>query len=287
MKKRFITTLSLASLLFSYPSLAGHLAPTPHINSQELAKIQWQDVALTQEVKTNLVEKQQQSFTTAFAGIASPVAAYRIPANQGTLNIEIESSVLEKNLFVPNVIVLDSHFNIAATYSSADFTLLEERGLKGNRLSAELKLTPVANQDYIYLLVYTTKQDLDKSTTIPHPAKVYAKATGKQPPSIKDIEVKHSLSGEIYLNVNGLNDSKFIGLPTTIFNSHQPQTQIASAHNQRTTEVDKDTEHYFNQAVQKALKAKDINKALNLINEAEKLGLSTPRQIFLKNVNTN
>ena len=62
MKKRFITTLSLASLLFSYPSLAGHLAPTPHINSQELAKIQWQDVALTQEVKTNLVEKQQQSY---------------------------------------------------------------------------------------------------------------------------------------------------------------------------------------------------------------------------------
>lgn len=288
MKKSFIATaLSLASLFVSLPIQANHFA----INSKDLAQIQWHDLNLTQSVKTNLVAQQKQAFTTSFAGIESPVAAYRIPANQGSLKVEVESSVLDKNLFVPTVIVLDSHFNVAAAYPSSSFKLLEERGLKGNRLSTELKLTPTNNQDYIYLLIYTTKQDLDKTTTIPHPAKTYAKATGKQPPAISDITVAHSLNGQLNIKVSGQNDTQFIGLPTTIFSQSKEPTTIVTSESSTSkaisTAVDKDTETYFNQAVQKAIKAKDINKALNLVNEAEKLGLTTPRQIFLKNVSSN
>ena len=52
------------------------------------------------------------------------------------------------------------------------------------------------------------------------------------------------------------------------------------------TPVDQDTEAYFNQAVTKALKANDVNKAMNLVNEAEKLGLTSPRQTFLKQVSS-
>ena len=50
--------------------------------------------------------------------------------------------------------------------------------------------------------------------------------------------------------------------------------------------MDKDTEAYFKQAVSKALKDNDVNRALNLVNEAEKLGLSSPRKIFLKQVSS-
>lgn len=290
MKKSFITTVvSLASLLVSLPLMANVA-----INANDLKQLQWQDLTLSQSVKTQLSEQQKQAFTTAFAGVASPVAAYRIPANQGSLIVEIESPVVDKHLFVPTAVVLDSHFNVAATYPSSSFKLLEERGLKGNRLAAELKLTPTANQDFIYLLIYTTGQDLANKTTVPHPAKTYAKATGKQPPAISDIDVAHSLNGQIHVNVSGQNDTKFIGLPTTVLSQNKAATPatVATQPAQQSTKaispaVDKDTEAYFNQAVQKALKAKDINKAMNLVNEAEKLGLSSPRQIFLKNVSSN
>lgn len=50
------------------------------------------------------------------------------------------------------------------------------------------------------------------------------------------------------------------------------------------TAVDKETEAYFNQSVKNALKQNDINRALNLVNEAEKLGLTSLRKIFLQHV---
>lgn len=271
MKKTLLSTaIFFAHLLVVFPSIAnGSAGKSIHINSAELAQIQWQDVPFSQTVKTDLSEQHKQAFTTAFAGIASPVAAYRIPANQGTLEIEIESPVMDKNVFVPTAVVLDSQFNVASTYPSSEFKLLEERGLKGSRLGAELNLTPAMNQDYIYLLIYTTQQDLAKTTMMPHPAKTYAKATGKQPPAINDIEVAHSLKGQIHINVTGSNGTKFIGLPTEIFSSNKAATPAAKTaiplpikENPVAvkTAVDKDTEAYFNQAVMKAIKAKDINK---------------------------
>lgn len=236
-----------------------------------------------------LTEQQKQAFTSQFAGIASPVAAYRIPATQGSVEIEIESPVLEDHVFMPTAVVLDSQFNVAATYPSSEFKFQEASGFKDNRFVADLNLTPAAGQDYWYLLVYTTQQDVAKTTMVPHPAKVYAKATGKQPPAINDIEVKHSLNGEVIVNATTSNGTKFIGLPTTVFSSNKASKQVGTVQpvvNSQAvnTAVDKDTETYFNQAVTKALKAKDINKAMNLVNEAERLGLKSPRQTFLKQV---
>ena len=272
------------------PSMANSSVGTPvHINSTELAQVQWQDVSFDQTMKTALTEQQKQAFTNQFAGIASPVAAYRIPATQGSVEIEIESPVLEDHVFMPTAVVLDSQFNVAATYPSSEFKFQEAGGFKDNRFVADLNLTPAAGQDYLYLLVYTTQQDVAKTTMVPHPAKVYAKATGKQPPAINDIEVKHSLNGEVIVNATTSNGTKFIGLPTTVFSSNKASKQVGTVQpvvNSQAvnTAVDKDTETYFNQAVTKALKAKDINKAMNLVNEAERLGLKSPRQTFLKQV---
>ncbi|MDD7569720.1 MAG: maltose operon protein MalM [[Actinobacillus] rossii] len=289
-KTLFSTALLLANMFVVLPSMANSSVGTPvHINSTELAQVQWQDVSFDQTMKTALIEQQKQAFTNQFAGIASPVAAYRIPATQGSVEIEIESPVLEEHVFMPTAVVLDSQFNVAATYPSSEFKFQEASGFKDNRFVADLNLTPAAGQDYLYLLVYTTQQDVAKTTMVPHPAKVYAKATGKQPPAINDIEVKHSLNGEVIVNATTSNGTKFIGLPTTVFSSNKASKQVGTVQpvvNSQAvnTAVDKDTETYFNQAVTKALKAKDINKAMNLVNEAERLGLKSPRQTFLKQV---
>lgn len=308
MKKtvKFLTALLLANMFVVSPSSAT----TPlHINSAELSRLTWQDIAFSQTVKTTLSEQQKQAFTQSFAGVESPIAAYRIPANQGSLEIEIISPIEEKSVFVPSAVVLDGQFNVAAVYPSSEFKFYEERGLQPNRFAAELNLTPTANQNYIYLLIYTTQQDLNKTTMVPHPAKTYAKATGKQPPALSDIEVKHSRNGQLSVKVSNSDGTRFIGIPTNVFSSDKSAktntavalaesngitskpvqtTQQKVVNNAKAVEipVDKDTEAYFNQAVTKALKANDINKAMNLVNEAEKLGLTAPRQIFLQQVSS-
>lgn len=256
--------------------------------AQSLAQLHWQDVALPQQVKTELNATQKQGFTLSFAGIESPVAAYRLPASQGAMEIEIESEVQNQHVFVPNVVVLDSQFQVAAHYDSAYFKLQEERGLKPNRLVATLNLTPI-NQGALYLLIYTTKADLAGQTVVPHPSKLFAKATGKQPPAIADIQVKHSLNGKLIVNFQPANGTHFVGL-NQIFtmekNAPAATAVIANqkGENEKNVKVEKETEAYFNQAVLNALKQKDINRALNLVNEAEKLGLRTPRKLFLQQV---
>ena len=45
-----------------------------------------------------------------------------------------------------------------------------------------------------------------------------------------------------------------------------------------------DTESYFNNGIKQAVKAGDIDKALKLMNEAEKLGSTTARKTFISSV---
>ncbi|OOF52365.1 maltose operon protein MalM [Rodentibacter trehalosifermentans] len=294
-KTLFSTALLLANMFVVLPSAAT----SNHINSTVLSQLNWQDVSYSETLTTSLNAQQKQSFIVPLAGMESPVAAYRIPANQGTLEIHIASPVAKDHVFIPSAVVLDSQFNIAARYPSSEFKFEGERGLQPNRFVADLNLTPAPNQDYIYLLVYTTAQDVQKTTMVPHPAKSFAKATGKQPPAIADIEVKHSSYGEISVNVTAADGTRFIGIPTAIFSGKksepsQPVGQAVSQPVQKTTTntkavvtaVDKETEAYFKQAVTNALKQNDVNRALNLVNEAEKLGLTSPRKIFLQQVSS-
>ncbi|MDH3001431.1 hypothetical protein A1D23_12860 [Chelonobacter oris] len=256
------------------------------ISPQMADKLHWQDIGPSQQQTTPLSEHQRP-----LADINSPVATYRLPANQGTLKITIDSLIVDNDhIFVPNIAVLDANFNLAATYPSSAFQFRHEGGLRNNRLSTELSLTPTPNQDYIYLLVYTTDDDLKGSTTVPHPAKLYAKAKGNQPPAIDDLHAKHSRNGLIQISLDSQQGAQFIGMEMPSFN-----TKAASAKTVGKTAktvsaaglnkpVEKETERYFNTAIDQALKQGNIDRAMNLVNEAEQLGLSSPRKTFIDRI---
>lgn len=276
--KQWIKSATLGlTLLYS----AASYAQQPHINTQAARQLAWQDIGLSQQLLTELDAKQRN-----LSGVNSPIAAYRLPANQGTLDININSLVKDNHIFVPNIAVLDAHFNLAATYPADTFQFQNENGLQGNRLSKHLQLTPTPNQEYIYLLVYTTDEDLKGSTVIPHPAKLYAKARGNQPPAINNLQAKHSLNGQLQISVNGQQNAQFIGLDIPVFKTTAIKPSISN--NSKTKEtalthtVEKETEQYFHHAIQNAIKDNDINRAMNLVNEAEQLGLHSARKTFIK-----
>ncbi|TNG93647.1 maltose operon protein MalM [Pasteurellaceae bacterium USgator11] len=277
--KKWISSTVLSFGLFCS---AASYAAQPHINPQVVSKLAWQEIGLSQQ-QTTILDAQQRNLS----GIDSPIAAYRLPANQGTLDITISSSVEDNDhIFVPNVAVLDANFNLAATYPANTFQFQNESGLQGNRLSKALQLTPTPNQDYIYLLIYTTNEDLQGSTTVPHPAKLYAKARGNQPPAIDDLQAKHSLNGKIHIEVDGKQSARFIGLAMPEFKAKSAVEPQAVGRNTKTEKpltkpVEQETEQYFNNAIRNAMKNNDVNRAMNLVNEAEQLGLSSPRKTFI------
>lgn len=272
-------------LLLSTFFLASQLwANSPTFNKNDLAKLDWQAVSSNQKIASQFPSNQ----TILRSGEKENVIGYKIPANQGTIKLTIRSFVLNnQSLFVPNVLVFDNQFNLSMQYPASQFKLVEERGLEDNHLQAELNLTPMGNQDYLYVLIYTTEQDLRGSTTFAHPAKRYAKAKNNQPPAIDDITVKHSRQGRIQLETRNEQNTQWVGLGALFEKSSLQQTvgqtQMAMPVTKQPP-AEKSTEDYFNQAVRVALKKNDVNKALNLINEAEKLGITTPRQIFLQQI---
>nr|WP_314738751.1 maltose operon protein MalM [uncultured Haemophilus sp.] len=293
------------SLLFSALALSSAVfANEP--SKTELAHFNWQAVDLSQKITSDVSDAKIAAFAKNLAGTESAVIGYKIPANQGTLKIKVKSLVVDNNhIFVPNLLVLDSNYNVSLKYPAAQFKKAEERGLEGNQLQADLSLTPVAGQDFVYLLIYTTAQDLNGQTQFTHPAKLYEKAKGNQPPAIADLMVKHTNSGKIELEVDGIQSTQFIGLgniakggalfesksetqaPQTVgVTNSQPTAKVQAKEEPLTQPVEQTTEQYFNQAVKNALKNNDINKAMNLVNEAEKLGLTQPRKIFLQQVSS-
>lgn len=265
--------------LFSAMALSSVVfAEQPAISKSALSRFDWRSVDFSQKITA-----RPQGSLADLKG----VTGYKIPADRGTIKIKITSRVTDnKTVFVPNVMILDSQFNPSLNYPSSQFKFEEARGINEPRYEAELSLTPTDRQEFIYLLVYTTAEDLKGETTVTHPAKMLAKAKGNQPPSIADIVVKHSESGEIRLEVDGVQTTQFIGLGGNGALFETKAARSAKKEPVLNRPVEPATEQYFNRSVSDALKNNDINKAMNLVNEAEKLGLTSPRKIFLQQVSS-
>jgi len=73
----------------------------------------------------------------------------------------------------------------AAYYPSSYFPYEKPGIVSSDRLEGTLKLTPALGQKQIYLLVYTTKQDLATTTQMTNPAKAYAAGVGNAIPDIR------------------------------------------------------------------------------------------------------
>jgi len=204
--------------------------------------------------------------------------------------------VTDNKLFAPSVLVLDEQMRPAAYYPASYFTYEKAGIMVSDRLQGVMKLTPALGQKQIYLLVYTTREDLAKSTTLLAPAKAYAMGVGNAVPNIPDPVAKHTPTGDLRIKVVaeqamgnimiGLIQPTPAATPVVVGNSNQPTVTStpAPAPAKAAEPMLSDTENYFNQAIKDAVKAGDVDKALKLLNEAEHLGSTTARKTFIGSV---
>lgn len=276
MKKLMLSSLMLLGVNSTFAQM--------NFNAQALSHLPWQPVAINAEQVSDTAQFKPISFISKLAKVQTPVMLYRLPANEGTLHIEIESEADKKGIFAPSVMVFDQEFHLVARYPSERFSFKPASGFKEDRMVLDFNLTPASAQDAMYIMLYTTQATLAETTVAPHPAKRYAIATGTQPPAIADIRLAHKLQGKITLNVEKNDDTNIVGLISQNWlGKAKPATVIQAQPVKKTQKaVEKTTQQYFNQAIKRALKAGDINRALNLVNEAELLGLTEPRQIFIQ-----
>ena len=294
MRKNLLSLCLSLSLLAAVPAgvyAAQQDASTaPAIASQTLHTLSWTPLVppVTQDVTLGTA-----SATINQGDIQGAVAAFALPADRGSLEITLSSIATGKTVYAPNVLVLDEQMRPAAFYPSSYFPYQQPGIVSSDRLEGTLKLTPALGQKHIYLLVYTTRQDLAETTQMVNPAKAYAAGVGNAVPDIPDPIARHTPTGLLSLKVSAEQKSGNVMIGQ-VFPSSAPAAapvvvgSTAPAAAPAVTKPDApmldDSEHYFNDAISKAVKAGDVDKALKLLDEAERLGSKTARKTFIDSV---
>ena len=167
--------------------------------------------------------------------------------------------------------------------------------MSADRLEGVMRLTPALGQQKLYVLVFTTDKDLQQTTTLLDPAKAYAKGTGNAVPDIPDPVAKHTTDGLVKLKVKtNSSSSVLVGplfgssgpAPVTVGNTASapaaaPVVAPVGAPAAKAEPMLDDTETYFNNGIKQAVAKGDIDKALKLMNEAERLGSKSARSTFI------
>ncbi|TCB82718.1 maltose operon protein MalM [Enterobacter quasihormaechei] len=305
MKKNLVALCLSVGLLAAVPGVTladvnyvpQNTSAAPAIPTAALQQLTWTPVDQSKTQSTQLSTGGQQ---LNVAGISGPVAAYSVPANIGEITLTLSSEVNKQtSVFAPNVLILDQNMTPSAYFPSSYFTYQEPGVMSADRLEGVIRLTPALGQQKLYVLVFTTDKDLQQTTTLLDPAKAYAKGVGNAIPDIPDPIARHTTDGLLKLKVKtNSSSSVLVGPlfgssgpgPVTVGNTAAAATTYtaapaaAPAPTKKAEPVLNDTETYFNNAIKQAVKNGDVDKALKLLDEAERLGSTTARSTFISSV---
>ena len=307
MKKSLVALCLSAGLLASAPGISladvnyvpQNTSAAPEIPTAALQQLTWTPVDQSSTQSTQLSTGGQR---LDVAGITGPVAAYSVPANIGELTLTLSSEVNKQtSVFAPNVLILDQNLTPSAFFPSSYFTYQAPGVMSADRLEGVMRLTPALGQQKLYVLVFTTNNDLQQTTTLLDPAKAYAKGVGNAVPDIPDPIARHTTDGLLKLKVKtNSSSSVLVGPlfgssgpgPVTVGNTAAPATAYtapavaapAPAPAKKSEPMLNDTESYFNNAIKDAVAKGDVDKALKLLDEAERLGSTSARSTFISSV---
>lgn len=309
MKKSLVALCLSAGLLASAPGISladvnfvpQNTTAAPAIPTVALQQLTWTPVDQSKTQSTQLATAGQR---LDVAGITGPVAAWSVPANIGELTLTLTSEVNKQtSVFAPNVLILDQNMTPSAFFPSNYFTYQAPGVMSADRLEGVMRLTPALGQQKLYVLVFTTDKDLQQTTTLLDPAKAYAKGVGNAIPDIPDPVARHTTDGLLKLKVKTSSSSSvLVGPlfgssgpgPVTVGNTAAPAVTYAApaaavaapapAPAKKSEPMLNDTESYFNQAIKDAVAKGDVDKALKLLDEAERLGSKSARSIFISSV---
>ncbi len=252
-------------------------------------------VALPEGDTLLAIDSKQPTFQ--FDEGMSYFAAYRLPANTGNLAIKVASQV-SKTVLVPKVIMLDSQFKVTRVLGESVFSYQPAHLLDNDRIEGKVfvdRSMPGNPAAETYMIIYTPASQLAGSTTILHPAKAFARANQTVEPAMPDPVIPHSPWGLVQVEVVDM--AKGQGLEAVFkpeyadkvaMSQAAPATAVAVTTTATTAVVAKpapamlsETEAFYQSQIEKAVKAGDIDKAMKLVNEAERAGSTKAKTVFV------
>lgn len=315
-------TILCSTLMTACASLEATVAPTQEYKSildsrasalQQLgtatvccsgiSELQYQPLAAEQK-KLIAIDGSSPAFN--FPEGKSYYAAFKLPTNSGDLKITV-AGLIDKTLFNPTVLMLDSQFKPTRTIGSDIITYKPARLLDGDRVEGVFTIdrSYVGNpNNETYMVIYTTQATLSQTTQAMSPSKMMAKSLSVQDYGAKDPIIPHSAWGVVTIDVEDMSASKLgdnfykpvyqeaINANTPIVDP-TPNKLVVPAATAAAVATSaavpakpapamlSETEAFYQSQIEKAVKAGDIDKAMQLVNEAERAGSTKAKQVFV------
>jgi maltose operon protein len=280
---------TITMCLIGWAAVSATTAPSDVHAVTSLTDLVWQDLALP---ATHRFEINAASQLLDMQGHSQPVAAFRVPLDGRKIAIEIISYVGKTSLLPPKILILDERLAPLGTSSSDTFELHGKRLLQPDRLIGELEITPPTGDKHLHLIVHARTEALGGTTTVRHPAKAYADALQQTPLNIPDPVVQHAPHGSLRIQIQGKGPTPMtmeMAMPPV--SPPPPQSKAATgvesidqpliAPEGTPTSVLPRTQAYFTTAIREAVNSDDLEQAMDLLNEAEHLGVPDARAAFI------
>ncbi|WP_240038663.1 MalM family protein [Aeromonas allosaccharophila] len=270
-----------------------------------ISELQYQPLLAEQE-KVIAIDGRSPAFN--FPEGKSYYAAFKLPTNSGDLKITV-AGLIDKTLFNPTVLLLDSQFKPTRTIGADIITYKPARMLDGDRVEGVFTIdrSYVGNpNNETYMVIYTTQATLSQATQAMSPSKMMAKSLSVQDYGAKDPLIPHSAWGVVKIDVEDLSASALgdnfykpvyqeaIDANTPIVDATPNKLIVpvataatavagatATAAAKPAPAMQSETEAFYQSQIEKAVKAGDIDKAMKLVNEAERAGSTKAKTVFV------
>jgi len=281
MKKK--TWLSLLGLVIvsgcsSVETISNEVSVTDQVVAAELADVRWNAITTPSSFLLAFSDNSQRFEVDGFE---SPVAGFSFDNVGTSLLIELTASVKDLSVFSPSLNLYDQNMNLIQKYTSNVFDYDRNDFTKGEVLHGEVELVLPVTVTKVYALVYTTKQDLDSSTTLIHPAKAMAISKRNTPPAISDPVAKHSANGQVLVNIKKKSEFNLFGSSKSPSAPNVPEKVVEAS----SVSAIPETQTYYHNAIRSAVESNNLDKALSLLEEAKALNVEGAQQVFIKAVN--
>ncbi|MCX0430018.1 MalM family protein [Aeromonas veronii] len=320
-------TILCSTLMTACASLEATVAPTQEYKSildsrasalqqlgsatvccTSISELQYQPLAAEQE-RVIAIDGSSPAFN--FPEGKSYYAAFKLPTNSGDLKVTV-AGLIDKTLFNPTVLLLDSQFKPTRTIGADIITYKPARMLDGDRVEGVFTIdrSYVGNpNNETYMVIYTTQATLSQTTQAMSPSKMMAKSLSVQDYGAKDPLIPHSAWGVVKIDVEDMSASALgdnfykpvyqeaIDANTPIVDATPnklvvPVATAATAATAATSVAGdtvakpapamlSETEAFYQSQIEKAVKAGDIDKAMKLVNEAERAGSTKAKSVFI------
>ncbi|HHQ4571721.1 MalM family protein [Aeromonas veronii] len=314
-------TILCSTLMTACASLEATVAPTQEYKSildsrasalqqlgsatvccTSISELQYQPLAAEQK-RVVAIDGSSPAFN--FPEGKSYYAAFKLPTNSGDLKITV-AGLIDKTLFNPTVLLLDSQFKPTRTIGADIITYKPARMLDGDRVEGVFTIdrSYVGNpNNETYMVIYTSQATLSKTTQAMSPSKMMAKSLSVQDYGAKDPLIPHSAWGVVKIDVedmsaSALGDNFYKPVYQEAIDANTPivdatpnklvvpvataATAVAGVTAAKPAPAMlSETEAFYQSQIEKAVKAGDIDKAMKLVNEAERAGSTKAKSVFI------